>query len=412
MLAKMNSLIRKLKEYYLVGDKHFIKHDEKKNIVIQIDSFDRGGLEEVVLSLIKGISKNKAINLYLFIVGSDIGYLGKEAVDNLDNGRVFLLKHDIQLLEKLIKEIKPVIVNTHYSTFGYEIYKKFNVKIVDTIHNNYIWLKNERDDFNQAVAKFIAVSSQVKDCYSRKFSVDSDKIVVIPNGLDANKITIKNITRAEMGFSESDFIFINIASFNYNKGHILLVNAFKQVLDKHTNAKLIMAGNVMDKECYDNVISFIKSNNLSQSIKILDYVPKDTVYGILSIADCFVFPSLIEGWSIAVMEAMYANLPLIMTDIGSARDVIENGDIGTIIKLPYDDVTVLNNDDIYHKYRTIDNYKNLDNLVVAMEEKITSADKKYFSENNYPKMKIVNRFNLTNNISSYLNVFRNIIHEK
>ena len=58
-------------------------------------------------------------------------------------------------------------------------------------------------------------------------------------------------------------------------------------------------------------------------------------------ADAFLLPSFIEGWSIAMNEAMFYGKPLLMTDTGGASEVIEDGDIGRLIPNEYGDVTNL-----------------------------------------------------------------------
>ena len=55
-------------------------------------------------------------------------------------------------------------------------------------------------------------------------------------------------------------------------------------------------------------------------------------------ADVFVFPSLTEGFSNALLEAMARGLPVIATDVGAARDMIENS--GGII-VPVHDVNAM-----------------------------------------------------------------------
>jgi glycosyltransferase involved in cell wall biosynthesis len=47
--------------------------------------------------------------------------------------------------------------------------------------------------------------------------------------------------------------------------------------------------------------------------------------------------SITEGWSLAVTEAMFFGLPMILTDTGGAAEVIENGDLGIIVPAAYED---------------------------------------------------------------------------
>ena len=66
---------------------------------------------------------------------------------------------------------------------------------------------------------------------------------------------------------------------------------------------------------------------------MLGYISK--IENIMPIVDACIMPSFIEGWSIAMNEAMFYGKPLIMTDTGGASEVIENNDIGILIPNEY-----------------------------------------------------------------------------
>jgi glycosyltransferase involved in cell wall biosynthesis len=57
-----------------------------------------------------------------------------------------------------------------------------------------------------------------------------------------------------------------------------------------------------------------------------------------NISDAFLLPSFIEGWSIAMNEAMYYEKPLLLTNTGGASEVISNEDIGILINNEYGDI--------------------------------------------------------------------------
>jgi glycosyltransferase involved in cell wall biosynthesis len=73
------------------------------------------------------------------------------------------------------------------------------------------------------------------------------------------------------------------------------------------------------------------------------------------------------------MEAMHFGLPLILSDVGSARDVIVDSDIGLVIPNPYDDILALDCSGI-NELAYNDRPRNLDNLIAAMKEMIMSPE--------------------------------------
>ena len=68
----------------------------------------------------------------------------------------------------------------------------------------------------------------------------------------------------------------------------------------------------------------------------------DRVWDYYRLADACIAPSLIEGWSLAVNEAMFFGLPLLLTKVGSADEVIVSEDIGITIPAAYHNPLALN----------------------------------------------------------------------
>jgi glycosyltransferase involved in cell wall biosynthesis len=92
---------------------------------------------------------------------------------------------------------------------------------------------------------------------------------------------------------------------------------------------------------YKDLQKFIENKNLQNNVRFFENQTRQQVASLLQTADCFLLPSLIEGWSNAVMEAMYHEKPLILTEVGNARDVIEGSDIGVIVRNPWGDIKSL-----------------------------------------------------------------------
>ncbi len=279
----------------------YLNFHGKINIAFQIESFDKGGLEEVVFSLIRNIGEDNSFNLYILVNENKLGSLGNKAKEK--KIKIILLDNNRYFLSKIVKKLHIDIVNLHYSVFGADLYEKYQIPIIYTIHNNYIWADKkfvrERGEIYKNFKKFIAVSDQVKEFFSKRFGIDTRKIITIPNGLDSEVLkAISDEKRKDYNFSENDFVFINVSSFNWNKFHILLVEAMKRLITKYPNFKMLFVGNVLDGKCFEYIMNKIKKNSLSDKIRVLDYVPKEKVLGLMKISDCFVLPSIIEGWNI------------------------------------------------------------------------------------------------------------------
>lgn len=343
----------------------------KPTVVFQLDSFDKGGLEEVVLSMGLSHCVNQKYNVVILVAGDKLGHLAEVA--SCKGIPVIALHYSPALLEYLIIKLNVTVCHLHYSTFGLETYKAYTVKVVYTIHNNYIWLGKdeveERKLSYKFIDSFIAVSSEVREYFIKKFGIEPKRVKVIPNGVEPELLdNFSKEKREDYQLEKKNFVLINVSSFIANKFHPLMVVAMSKLVRKYPRLKLVLVGNILDQNYFDQVVAMIKKYDLEKNVFIINYVPKQKLLGLLNFSDCFILPSLTEGFSISAIEAMYFKLPMILSDVGGAREVIKNDDIGLIIKEPYEDIQDLDVNVISQKYSGEENLNNLDDLVVAITD--------------------------------------------
>ncbi|KJR42175.1 Glycosyl transferase, group 1 domain protein [Candidatus Magnetoovum chiemensis] len=233
-----------------------------------------------------------------------------------------------------------------------------------------------------------------------------EKISVIPNGFNPEGFCDeerKTLQRKDIGFTDQDFIFLNVSSFVWLKSHNTMLTALSELIKSYPQFKLILIGSIMDKPLYDDILNKITQEGLQDNVKIFNYVDRSLIKNYYELADCFLMPSIQEGWSLALMEAMYCSLPLIVTDIGSARDIIEDNDIGIIINNAYDDIVALNLLSI--KNRSKENRaNNLEMLKSAMVEMFNNKDI-WKQRSTLGKDKIINNFTIEKMLARYEETF-------
>lgn len=379
-----------------------------KTIALQVESFDKGGLEEVVLTLARNLKKSRRVNVTIFVAGNVVGYLGKLAED--EGIPVVALHGSVERLRAAVKAYHVDLVHLHYSVFGVLEYSRAGLPIVYTIHNCYVWADEafirQRAAAYGCVNAFIAVSDAVGRFFVSRFGISGERVMTIPNGLDLAYVEASSpVARRDVGLSsEEDVVFINIASFNWLKFHALMVAAMERLVGKWRNAKLLFVGNTHEKACRDYVESEIARRGLGDSIRILDYVPKARLMGLMAMSDCFILPSIVEGASIAVLEAMYAGLPLVLSDVGAARTMIEQGDIGLIVQNPYHAIEDLTWPLIVERYTRDPQMPNLEHLVAAMAQ--ICADKGVWRERGRKgRAKVERLFNSSIMSTAYLDCY-------
>ena len=401
-LGKVKLFERELKLSYEKKPCFVYSEDRKLNIALQVENFDKGGLEQVVYDLATHIDRKK-FNVSVIVVNRNglMGYkLKSKGIEVLE------INNSIEAYLGILKNKHIDIVNSHYSYFGLDKAADLGIAVVETVHNSYTWISPETFEDIKKKSKYtdryIFVSNQVKNYHRRRFAVPPSKAVVIPNGLNLEGLSTgassNRYSRKALGLDEDDFIFLNVASFNSIKRHHFMIMAMKDIIKEHPDIKLLFVGNVLDVNYYNDVSGRIKTEGLEGNIRCLDFVEKPELAQIYKLADCFILPSLQEGWSIAVMEAVYFELPIIVTDIGSARDIIDGNDIGIIIGNPYEDILALSALDI----AKLSLEKNAD--ATELKEAMVNIYKNrmhWKEKTKKGKEKIINKFNIANIARNY-----------
>lgn len=136
---------------------------------------------------------------------------------------------------------------------------------------------------------------------------------IIKNGINIEKYRYSAATalkkREELGFSSSDFVVGNVGRFSKQKNHVFLLDIFEEVLRQAPHAKLLLVG---DGELKKEIEKKIQYKRMSDKVVILSN--RNDVPELLQAMDVFLFPSLYEGLSIALIEAQAAGLPCFVSN--------------------------------------------------------------------------------------------------
>lgn len=185
-------------------------------------------------------------------------------------------------------------------------------KIVQSISRAfYPWLFTNR----------IAVSSNAGRWMYGRYSFD-----VLPNAIDIEKFKYNNEkreeVRKELGISPGSLVVGHVGRFVPEKNHSFIIEVFKEVVSKAPDSHLILVGDGKGK---DGVLREVNSNNLAAQVHIIERT--EHVEDYLSAMDCFLFPSVREGFGLVAIEAQANNLPVVASDTlpkeTKASDLIE-----------------------------------------------------------------------------------------
>ena len=349
---------------------------KRPHIVLEINSMDKGGLEEVVYNLSSMFDRTRFRPTIAVIQKG--GMLSKKA--QRTGLEIEILGEDVSKYGRFLKEEKVALVNSHYSEFGARVTRDLSIPNIATIHNAYVWFdRSQRQHFRKmddCYDHYIAVSSLVKQYLTDVLGISSSKISVVPNGVDTIQLQLLSqvpprVSRKTLGLSEEDFVFLNPASLDGRKNHHGMISAVSKIIQQHPNIKLICAGNVLNGAYFETVRKRVSKLGLEKHILFPGFIKEKA--DLYRLADALLLPSVVEGWSIAMTEALFFGLPLVLTDVGGARDVINEDWIGIIVPNSFGDVTKLRGENL-GKYTQERNPKNTDQLVQAMEDMATRKE--------------------------------------
>lgn len=109
-----------------------------------------------------------------------------------------------------------------------------------------------------------------------------------------------------------------------------MLEAFHQFRKTYPDTELYLAGS--DEDGYWNALeNYIDTHNLNDCVKYFGLI--DNMQAFYSEIDVFVLPSIVkEAFGLVICEAMYSGLPVITTDSGAQKEIIEDGESGFIVQ--------------------------------------------------------------------------------
>jgi len=184
--------------------------------------------------------------------------------------------------------------------------------------------------------KIICVSKPAKQHLVDAWQVESEKIVIMPNGVDVARFGAKHSptdirTEYHLG---GKLVVSFVGSFQLWHGIDLLVESFAKVLHQIPNSKLLLVG---DGPARKSIEEKVKNLGIASSVQITGLVPQKKIPEILAAVDVAVipYPKLPnELWfsPLKLYEYMAAGKAIVASRSGQIADVIQDGENGRLVK--------------------------------------------------------------------------------
>jgi glycosyltransferase involved in cell wall biosynthesis len=179
--------------------------------------------------------------------------------------------------------------------------------------------------------KLIAVSEQVRQLAVEEEGIQPERIIVIPNGVEvpdppADKTTARDSLRGELALSPDAPLLLTVGRLTEQKGHRYLLEAAPAVLAQYSDAVFAFAG---EGPLRDELAMQAEELGITQAVRFLGL--RRDVPQLLCGADVFVLPSLWEGMSMALLEAMSEGAAVVASDVEGINDLMADGCEGLVV---------------------------------------------------------------------------------
>lgn len=230
-------------------------------------------------------------------------------------------------LRRFLRRERITLVHSHlYHANLYGRLAAFlsGVPAVATVHNVYARTKLHRRLLNRwlarSSARVIAVSEEVRRDLIEHDGIDAAKVVLIHNSIDLRRIATRltrEEARARLSIAEHAFAVGCVGRLEEQKGHRYLLEACA-ALKRDIPLRLFVVGDGRLRRELERQAAAL---GLAASTSFLG--ERKDVAEILKALDLFVMPSLWEGLSLAMLEAMAAGLPIVISDVGGVSQAID-----------------------------------------------------------------------------------------
>ena len=244
--------------------------------------------------------------------------------------------------EIIQKEGKFDVIHTHDWLVAYAaktLKGAYNIPIVSTIHATEAGRNSGIRDATQKYindtewmltyesTEVIVNSNYMKGELQRLFGCPFEKINVVPNG-----VNLTNFAGIERDYDfrrryamDNEKIILFMGRLVYEKGVQHLIAAMPKILSKYHDAKLVIAGK---GGMLNELRQQADALGLGQKVYFAGYLNGKDVARMYKAADISVFPSTYEPFGIVALEAMLAERPIVVSDIGGLNEIVQHRENG------------------------------------------------------------------------------------
>jgi teichuronic acid biosynthesis glycosyltransferase TuaC len=187
----------------------------------------------------------------------------------------------------------------------------------------------------------LSVSDSLRQLFV-KAGVDGTRIRVIGNGVDLTKFrrVPRQAARSELGIPEDAQVLITVGGLVERKGFHRVIEVLPSLLLRYPRLRyLIVGGPSAEGDMGAGLRAQVDRLGLQSQVIFTGSLPPEQLSVPLSASDVFVLATANEGWANVFLEAMACGLPVVTTDVGGNKEVVNAPHLGQIV--PFGDPAAL-----------------------------------------------------------------------
>lgn len=175
----------------------------------------------------------------------------------------------------------------------------------------------------QAASGMLAVSAALKRDMAA-LGLPDERIRVHHTGIDLDLFRPVGRAKAKAALGVTGPLLVSVGGLLRRKGQDLAIEALRQI----DGATLILAGDGPDRARLE---ALARASGLEGRVRFLGNRPHDALPALLAAADVMVLPTVSEGLANVWVESLACGTPVVTSDVGGAREVIDRPEAGRLV---------------------------------------------------------------------------------
>ncbi|MBL4938122.1 glycosyltransferase [Clostridium sp. YIM B02515] len=311
---------------------------------MKICFFGDGGSVHLIRWIDYFLDKNYEIHLVTFRDSKNLkeGFKQKKfylhQIGNISinpDGKNWMYMLHIIKLKKVLRKIKPDIINAHYVTsYGFIVSLLTRKKFVISAWGSDILIAPKKNFIYKYITKYALkkcclITSDSEHMTNEIKKYTQSKVITVPMGIDKLICQMKGIK------SSNEIIILSLRTVDKNCNIDYIIKAFNKFNSKYTSSKLIIANS--GPEIY-NIKKLINDLRLDDKVELLGFISRSNLLELLLKSNIYISIPTSDSTSVTLLESMACGILPIVSDLPANREWVIHNHNGLVIENIHEDL--------------------------------------------------------------------------